>query len=123
MAVVELTMENINQEIQNSEIMLIDFWAPWCAPCRRFAPVFEASSEQNTDVRYAKLNTEDQPEIASEFGIQSIPTIAVFKKQVLIFMQPGMIPDDALNDLVEKVREFDVEAAIAAEEAEKNKGN
>lgn len=110
----ELTAEKFNETIEGNDIVLVDFWASWCGPCRQFAPTFEASSENHPDIVHAKVDTEAQQELAAAAQIRSIPTLMAFKKGVLLFNQPGALPPAALEDLVQKVRAFDVEAAQAA---------
>ena len=119
MATIELTKENFNETIENNDVVIVDFWAPWCGPCRMFAPTFEAVSEQYPNVVFAKLNTEDQQELAASFGIRSIPTLMVFREKVIIFSQAGMLPKAAFEQVVQKSLEVDmavVHAEIAAQE-------
>jgi thioredoxin len=123
MATVALTAENFNQHVEKEGILIIDWWAPWCAPCRAFGPVYEKASEQEKygDVTFGKINTEDQPELAGTFQIQAIPTLMVFRDQVLVFARPGMVPAAALDDLLDQVKALDmddVRRRIAAAEAE-----
>ena len=119
MATLELTKENFNATIEGGKPVVIDFWAPWCGPCRMFAPTFEAASEQYPDVVFAKVNTEDQPELGAAFNIRSIPTLMVFREQVILFQQAGMLPKSALDQVVQKSLEVDmvkVHAEIAQQE-------
>jgi thioredoxin len=119
MATLELTKENFNQTIESGKTVIIDFWAPWCGPCRAFAPTFEAVSEEFPDVVFAKINTEDEQELGAAFNIRSIPTLMVFREQVVLFSQPGMLPKSALQEIVSKTLELDmakVHAEIAAQE-------
>src|SRR5690606_9874996 len=89
MSIIELTKDNFAETITPDGTVIIDFWAPWCGPCRSFAPIFEKASEEHTDITFAKVNTEDEPELASYFNIRSIPTVMVFREKVMLFSQPG----------------------------------
>ena len=118
MAVIELTQGNFESTIQNNDIVIVDFWAPWCGPCRMFAPTFEAVSENYPNVVFAKLNTEDQQELAASFNIRSIPTLMVFRENVIIFSQAGMLPKAGFEQVVQKSLELDmavVHAEVAAQ--------
>ncbi len=118
MATIELTKDNFNATIENNDVVIVDFWAPWCGPCRMFAPTFEAVSEQHPNVVFAKLNTEDQQELAASFNIRSIPTLMVFREKVIVFSQAGMLPKAGFEQVVQKSLELDmvkVHAEIAAE--------
>ena len=117
MATREATDENFNEIVEKNGIVLIDFWAEWCGPCKRFGPVFEAASEKYPDVVFAKVDTEAQPALAGAFGIRSIPTLMVFRDSVLIFQQAGSLPAAALDELVGKVKELDMDK-VRAEIAE-----
>lgn len=114
MATVELTQENFEQVVIGSDTVIIDFWAPWCAPCRVFAPTFEAVAEANPDIVFAKVNTEEQQEIAAAFNIRSIPTLMVFREKVIVFSQPGALPRPAFEQVVQKSKELDM-AKVHAE--------
>jgi thioredoxin 1 len=121
MAAIELTKENFNATIEGNDVVIVDFWAPWCGPCRMFAPTFEAVSEQYPNVVFGKLNTEDQQELAAAFNIRSIPTLMVFREKVIIFTQAGMLPKAGFEQVVQKSLEVDmakVHAELAAAENE-----
>src|SRR5256714_13605043 len=109
MAVVELTKENFEQVITSNPTVIVDYWAPWCGPCRGFAPVFERVAEQNPDVVFAKVNTDDEQEIAGHFQIRSIPTLMVFREQIIVFSQPGALPQSALEQVIEKSKSLDMD--------------
>jgi len=118
MATVELTSENFKETIDNNDIVIVDFWAAWCAPCRGFAPTFEAASDQHSDIVFAKVNTEEQRELAGAFSIRSIPTLMVFREKVIVYADAGALPPAGLQQLVDGVRGLDmdkVRAEIAAE--------
>lgn len=109
MAVLELTKTNIQETIENNQLVIIDFWATWCAPCRRFAPVFEAVALKYPGVVFAKVDTEAEHELAAKFEIMSIPTLAVIKERDIIFMQAGALPEDVLEQIVQKAKAIDME--------------
>ncbi|MBU0750914.1 MAG: thioredoxin [Gammaproteobacteria bacterium] len=118
MATIELTTDNFKETIDGKDIVIVDFWAPWCAPCRSFAPTFEASSDKHPDIAFAKVNTEEQQELAGAFNIRSIPTLMVFREQVIIYAEAGALPAQAFDQLIEQVKTLDmdkVRADIAAE--------
>ncbi len=108
MAVLDLTEENFEQTIVNNDFVIIDFWAPWCGPCRGFAPVYEAASENHADIVFAKVNTEEQQGLAGHFQIRSIPTLMIFREKVIIYSQPGALPAGAFDDLIARAKEVDM---------------
>jgi thioredoxin len=119
MATVALTGENFNQYVEKDGVLVIDWWAPWCGPCRTFGPIYDKASEQHADVTFGKVNTEEQPELAGTFQIQAIPTLMVFRDQVLVFARPGALPAAALDEIIGQVRALDmddVRKKIAEEE-------
>ena len=119
MPTTQITKETFNDTINNNDIVLVDWWAEWCSPCRSFAPVFEEASGKHPDIVFGKIDTEAQPELSAMARITSIPTIMAFREGILIFSQPGALPATSLEELIGKVRELDMEevhAALAAEE-------
>lgn len=123
MAAIELNNENFQETIANNDVVLIDFWASWCGPCQSFGPVFEAASEKNPDMVFAKVNTEEQMELAAYFQVRSIPMLAIFKEQILVFSQPGALPASSLDQLIEQVKKLDMDKVRAdIAEQEKQKG-
>jgi thioredoxin 1 len=117
---IELTTENIQSTVMENDIVIIDFWAPWCGPCQSFAPVYDKVSAEHEDIVFAKVNTEDQQQLAAEFNIRSIPTLMVFREQIIIFAQPGAVPEAGLTQLIEQVKSLDMDKVkedIAKEQA------
>src|SRR3990170_2090040 len=104
MATIELTKDNFEQVVTGSDMVVVDFWAPWCAPCRSFAPTYEAASERHEGVVFAKVNTEEEQELAAAFNIRSIPTLMLFREQVVLFAEPGALPPAALEEIVTKAK-------------------
>ena len=120
MATVELTAENFNSTVTGSGLVLVDFWAEWCPPCRMFGPVFEKASEKHPDAVFGKVDTEAQPEVAATFNITSIPTLMIIRDNIVLYAQPGALPEAALEQLITKASELDmdeVRASLAASES------
>ena len=109
MATVDLTKDTFEETVLGNDIVLVDFWAEWCGPCRAFAPTYDQASEEHDDVVFAKVDTEAEQELASYFQIRSIPTLMAFRENVLVFSQPGALPPEALTQLVESVKGLDME--------------
>jgi thioredoxin reductase (NADPH) len=112
----DLTAAQFNETINGNDIVLVDFWASWCGPCRQFAPTFSASADKHPDVVHAKVDTEAEQELAAAAQIRSIPTLMAFKNGKLVFNQAGALPPGALEDLVQQIKDFDVDAALATHE-------
>lgn len=120
MSVIEINQENLSETIDNNDIVVIDFWAPWCGPCQTFKPIFHAAAEKHTEPVFASCNTEEQQELAAMFGIRSIPTVMVFREKVGVFAQPGMLPAEDLDNVIEQVKGLDMEevhAQVAQQQA------
>ncbi len=109
MATVEVTAENFNDLISNNDIVIVDFWAPWCGPCKGFAPVYEELSEKYPDIVFAKVNTEEEQQLAAEFQIRSIPTLMLFREQIILFSQPGALQGSQLEQILEQAQSLDME--------------
>ena len=121
MATVELTAQNFHQVIQDSDMVIIDFWAPWCAPCRNFAPIYEEVSQKHSDVVFGKVNTEEEHSLAYQFNIRSIPTLMIFREQIIIFSQAGSLPAPHLEEVITKAKALDmddVRAEIAKQQSQ-----
>jgi thioredoxin 1 len=121
MATVTMHESSFNEIIEENTLVIIDFWAEWCGPCRAYAPVFESVSEEFPDVIFAKVDTEAEQALAGNFGIRSIPTTAAFKDGIGVFMQPGALPEEALRDLIGKLQSLDMDEVRAELEAEEAK--
>jgi thioredoxin 1 len=110
MATVDLTKDNFEQVVTGNDVVIVDFWAPWCAPCRAFAPTFEQASEQHADVVFAKVNTEEEQEVAGAFNIRSIPTLMVFREKVILYSEAGSLPAQALEQVITQAKGIDMSA-------------
>jgi thioredoxin len=108
MATIALTKDNFEEIVNGNDMVIVDFWAPWCGPCKGFAPVFEAASEKHADIVFGKVNTDDEQELAASFNIRSIPTLMLFREKVILFSQPGALPGSALEQVISKGKELDM---------------
>jgi thioredoxin len=120
-ATLDLTNENFEKTVNDNSMVIIDFWAPWCGPCKGFAPVFEKASDTHPDVVFAKVNTDEQQELAGAFGIRSIPTLMVFREKVILFQQAGALPGNALEQVIAQAKAIDmakVHAEVANQQAQ-----
>jgi thioredoxin 1 len=119
-ATIELTNANFEKTINENPMVIVDFWAPWCGPCRGFAPVYEKASEAHGDVVFAKVNTDEQQELAGSFGIRSIPTLMVFREKVILFQQAGALPGNALEQVIGQAKSLDMAKVHQEVAAQKN---
>ena len=126
MSTIELTKDNFQDAVLDSKPLVVDFWAPWCGPCKTFSPIFDKASEDHSDVTFAKVNTEDEEELAGALGIRSIPSLMVFREQVLLYNQAGALSASQLEELLTQVKSVDMEqvhAEIAAQQEQEQEQN
>ncbi|MBC8236833.1 MAG: thioredoxin [Helicobacteraceae bacterium] len=113
MACIDLTRKNFNETLDDNEIVIVDFWAPWCGPCIQFAPIFEKVSEEYPDVVFAKVNTEEEQALGTQYGVHSIPTIMVVRDGIILLNQAGSLPADAFGKLITHVKGLDMDSVRA----------
>lgn len=121
MAVVELNTGNFDEVVRGNDFVLVDFWASWCGPCRSFAPIYEKVSEEYPGILFGKVNTEEERELALHFQIRSIPTLMIFRERIIIYAQPGMVPESGLKELIRRAQELDMDKVkrdLAAQQEE-----
>lgn len=119
MATIQLTKDNFDETVSNNDVVIIDFWAQWCAPCRSFAPIFETASDDHPDIVFGKVNTEEEQELAAAFQVRSIPMVMVFREQIVLYAQPGMLGESQLKRLIDQTKEIDMDKV--REEVEKER--
>jgi len=122
MALENLTVENFNEKVQENQIVILDFWAPWCGPCRQFAPIFEETAKEYPEILFGKINTEEQQDLAAYFQIRSIPTVMAMKEGIVVFSQAGLLPKEALADIIKQLKELDMDKVRAEIEKEQANG-
>ncbi len=108
MTTINLTKDNFDKTVMGNDMVVVDFWAPWCGPCRFFSPVFEAASDKHPDIVFGKVNTEEQPDLAGMFGIRSIPTLMILREKVILYSEAGALPESALEEIIGKAQALDM---------------
>jgi thioredoxin 1 len=122
MSTIEITKENLEDTLKKNEIVLLDFWASWCGPCRMFGPIFEKVAAAHPDIAFGKVNTENEQELAGAFQVRSIPTLMAFRRNILLFSQPGLLPEAALESLIGQIKALDMEKVTKDIDARTEKG-
>ena len=120
MATVDLDSTNFVETVNNNDIVIIDFWAPWCGPCQSFAPVYEELSDQHNDMVFSKVNTEEHQDLAAQFQIRSIPTLMVFREQIILYQEAGALPKESLTKMIEQIKALDMDEVRQSVEASDN---
>ena len=118
MATIKLTKDNFNEIVESNDITIIDFWAEWCGPCKQFGPIFEKVSNEYEDIAFGKVNTEEEQELAGYFQIRSIPTTIIIREGIIVFSQPGLLPEEGLKDIISQVKALDMEQVKKEVEAQ-----
>ena len=120
MATLDLDSKNIVDTVNNNDIVIIDFWAPWCGPCQSFAPIYEELSEQHDDIVFSKVNTEEHQDLAAQFQIRSIPTLMVFREQIILYQEAGALPKESMSKMIEQIKALDMDEVRQSVESQGN---